>query len=119
MIQVLNRALDIIELISKDTTRTFTLSEIADELQLNHATCANIIKTMVSRNFIEQIGHKKGYKLGYMLYQVVGNNSFEDKLKKAAEYYIADLTNKLSETSLLAILKGQSRLVVHEVQAEH
>jgi|SRR5690606_6204435 len=119
MIQVLNRALDIIELISKDTNKTFTLSEIADELQLNHATCANIIKTMVTRNFIEQVGPKKGYKLGYMLYQIVGDKSFEEKLKKAATHYMSDLTKKLSENSLLAILKGRSRLIVHEEQAEH
>lgn len=118
MIQVLNRAIDIIELISKDNTKAFTLSEIADELNLNHATCANIIKTMVTRNFIEQVGHKKGYKLGYMLYQIVGDNSFESKLKLAAEPYMTHLTATLAETCLLAILKGRSRLVVHEVQAE-
>ena len=65
MIQVVNRALDILEFIAKDKNKIYSLTEIADALELNHATCANIIKTMVNRNFIDQIGHKKGYRLGF------------------------------------------------------
>src|SRR3546814_13991686 len=84
MIQVLHRAFDILEFIARDNTKAFPLGEIASELGLNHATCANIIKTMVTRNYLEQLGPKKGYKLGYMAYQVVGNSSVDDKLNRAA-----------------------------------
>src|SRR3546814_1707048 len=92
MIQVLHRALSILEFSARDNTKAFPLGEIASELGLNHATCANIIKTMVTRNYLEQLGPKKGYKLGYMAYQVVGNSSFEDKLKRAASEPMEGLT---------------------------
>lgn len=118
MIQVLHRAFDILELIARDNTKALSLGEIANALQLNHATCANIIKTMVTRNYLEQLGPKKGYKLGYMAYQVVGNGSFEDKLKRAATELMENLTATLNETCLLAILKRQYRLIVHQVHAE-
>src|SRR5690606_17318972 len=118
MIQVLHRAFDILELIAKDNSRAFSLGEIASALQLNHATCANIIKTMVTRNYLEQLGPKKGYKLGYMAYQLIGDHSFEDRLKRAASELMEGLTAKLNETSLLATLKMQYRLMVHQVHAE-
>lgn len=118
MIQVLHRAFDIIELVSRDPNKSYVLSEIADELGLNHGTCANIIKTMVSRNYLEQIGPKKGYKLGIMAYQIVGNNSYEDKLRKVSSDIIERLTATLNETSLLAILKKSYRVIVCQAQAE-
>lgn len=118
MIQVLHRAFDILELIARDNAKAPSLGEIADELQLNHATCANIIKTMVTRNYLEQLGPKKGYKLGYLAYQLVGNSSFEDKLKRTATALMEKLTATLNETSLLAILKKQHRVIVHQVHAE-
>lgn len=119
MIQVLHRAFDILELIAKDNSRALSLGEIASALQLNHATCANIIKTMVTRNYLEQLGPKKGYKLGYMAYQVVGNSSFEGKLKRSATEFMEGLTAQINETNLLAILRGQNRVIVHQVHAEH
>ena len=119
MIQVINRAFDIIELVSEDTSRSYTLSDIADRLKLNHATCANIIKTMVARKYLEQVAPKKGYKLGFMVYQVAGDRPYEDKLKKAASGIMDRLTRKLNETSLLAILKKEKRLIIHQVDANH
>lgn len=118
MIQVLHRAFDILELIARDNTRALSLGEIASALQLNHATCANIIKTMVTRNYLEQLGPKKGYKLGYMAYQVVGDRSFEDRLKRSASELMEGLTAQINETCLLAILRRQLRVIVHQVHAE-
>ncbi len=45
------------------STRTrqkeFGLSEIATAVELNAGTCANILKTLVYRNYVEQSGTKK------------------------------------------------------------
>ena len=64
MIQVVNRALNILEIIAKNPDRELGLTEIADSVELNHGTCANILKTLVLRGYVEQAGAKKGYKLG-------------------------------------------------------
>ncbi len=117
MIQVINRAFDIIEFLAKDVNRAFSLSEIADGLNLNRATCANIIKTMIQRNYLEQVGPKKGYKLGFMMYQVTGASSIEEKLKKLAADEMEALTNEMNETCLLAVLKGHYRVIIHQVQS--
>lgn len=119
MIQVINRAFDILELVGREPGKVYTLTQIADELRLNHATCANIIKTMVNRNYLEQVGRKKGYRLGFMLFRVSGNNSYEKDLLKASASVMETLTKKLNETTLLGILKKDRRIAIHQENAAH
>jgi len=59
MIQVIGKALDILELLAKDPDKVLTLSEVANTFNLNHGTCANIIKTLVDRNYVEKLPAKK------------------------------------------------------------
>lgn len=119
MIQVINRALDILEMISKDTGKTFSLTEIANELGLNHATCANIMKTMVQRNYIDQVGHKKGYRLGFMAYQLGGEVAYEQELLAHAKMEMEQLTKALNETSLLGIVKKNMRISLHQEMSDN
>lgn len=118
MIQVIRRAFDIIEYIASDTSKAHSLSEIATSLGLNQATCANILKTLVERNFVEQIGFKKGYKLGYMIYRLGRIGTFDDQLLKASIEPMEHLRNQLNETCLLAVLRKQNRVVIHQSNAE-
>ncbi|HLT71828.1 MAG TPA: IclR family transcriptional regulator C-terminal domain-containing protein [Cyclobacteriaceae bacterium] len=119
MIQVVNRAFDILEYIARDKNKIFSLSEIADTLKLNHATCANIIKTMVQRNYLEQMGHKKGYRLGFMTFQITGSDTYDQELLKAAKPAMESLTKKINETCLLGILKRDVRFALHQVSGNH
>lgn len=119
MIQVINRALDILELMASDRTKLFTLSEITSHLNLNKATCANIIKTMVNRGYIEQHGRMTGYKLGPMSYLLTGNYYHKQELIAAASEPMAQLTEKLNEGCILAVLKNGERVILHEVKSTH
>ncbi len=109
MIQVINRAFDILELIAKAPK---TLSEIATELNLNAGTCANIIKTMTERRYIDKLDNKKGYRLGAMAYNLPGNNNYDKDLIIAANEELHKLTKKINESTLLGVLNGDTRVSV-------
>lgn len=111
MIQVLNRAFDILELLSRNLDQETTLSEIANPLQLNHGTCANIIKTMVSRGYIEK---RKGYVLGRQAYYLTNNFSNEAELVKCAIVPMQKLSKDLHESCVLSVLKNHSRRTLHK-----
>ena len=64
MIQVLERAEKILSYLAMNRRREVPLSEIADSLGMNRATCANILKALKELGFIEQISYRKGYILG-------------------------------------------------------
>ncbi len=119
MIQVINRALDILELISKDRSKSFPLTEISRQLNLNKATCANIIKTLVSREYIEQEGRMKGYRLGSMAYLLTGKYLYKKELLVAAEEPMNTLSRELNEGCILSILNENMRLILHEVKSTH
>ncbi len=118
MIQVLHRAFDILELLAKDSESSLTLSEIANELGLNHATCANILKTMVQRQYIEQIGPKKGYHLGPMSFSLTGNFTYKRDLVRLAEPAMQSLLKSIDETVILAILKDDKRVLIGELHSD-
>lgn len=111
MIQVLNRALDILELLSRNLDRELSLSEIAEPLHLNHGTCANIIKTMVNRGYIAK---NKGYALGRQSYYLTNNFSNETEIVKYAVNPMKNLSNTLKESCILAIVKNNSRITLHK-----
>lgn len=118
MIQVINRALDILEIVAADPEKPASLGEIADALGLNHGTCANIMKTLVSRNYLEQIGTKKGYILGAKSYALTNNDAYRKDLVEAAKSEMEKLTEMTNENCLLAILNGEKRIVIHSTNAE-
>lgn len=106
MIQVIHRALSILETIASSPKEDLSLSEIADSLQLNHGTCANILKTLVNRNYVEQVGTKKGYKLGYMAYQLTDSYTYYAELKEIAKPFVDKLRESINETIILSIIEG-------------
>jgi len=119
MIQVIHRALDIMELIAQDRSRLYTLSEISGQLKLNNGTCANIIKTLVTRGYLEQAGRKTGYRLGSMSYLLTGNYSHKQELLQAATEPMNQLSSQLNESCILSVLKDDVRLVLYEVKSTH
>lgn len=115
MIQVINRALDILELIAIDPETPKSLGEISEKLNLNAGTCANIIKTMVTRNYLDKMERQKGYCLGPMAYKLTGSKGYNKDLIRAAKQELESLTKKLNENSLLAVLKGETRIAILRV----
>lgn len=61
MIQVIERVEKILVYLSENRNREIPLTEIADNLGMNRATCANILKTMKDLGFVEQNSYRKGY----------------------------------------------------------
>ena len=112
MIQVIHRAIDIIEYVATNPTEPKLMGRIADDLSLNTATCANIIKTLVERRLLKKAVKEKGYLLGDGLTEL-SNGSFGYKnmlIKASTEMDIAQ--SVLKENSLIAILKEDKRVVL-------
>jgi DNA-binding IclR family transcriptional regulator len=117
MVQVLIKAFDIIELVVQRNGQAISLTEISEELQLNQATAANIINTMVSRGYLEHIGKKKGYRLGPSVYQLTNEIPYEQDLVNTARPIMEALTTQLNESSILGVLRNNKRYILHAVNS--
>lgn len=119
MIQVIERALNILELLAQDPQKEYYLSDIADTLNLNKATCANIIKTLTERGYVEHEEQRKGYKLGHMAYKLTNttyNNLRNLPLIKEQIDHLRDLIN---ENVILSIISNGKRILIHEAETGH
>ena len=118
MVLVIIKALDVLEFVARDQTRPYTLTEIAEGLQLNQATCANILQTLVSKNYVEHVGRKKGYRLGPMAFSLTNNTDYGQHLILAAKDRMEQLTAELNETSILGVIRNQKRFILHLVNSD-
>jgi len=118
MVLVIVKAFDILEYVARDQSRAFTLTEIAEALNLNQATCANILRTLVEKAYLEHVGRKKGYRLGPMAYNLTGSQAYGQNLVTAAKDVMEGLTARLNETSLLGVLRNQKRYILHLVNSD-
>ena len=116
MIQVLIRAINILEFVAQHDKEPVQLFLIAEHVGLSHPTTANIVKTLLDKNYLEHMGRKKGYRLGIAAYQLTGNPMYQQNLIAAAKGPMEQLTQQLNETSLLAMIQNNKRIILHQVE---
>jgi len=119
MIQVLQRANDMLGLLAANPERSVGLGEIATTLRLNPGTCANILKTLVDCGLADQPDRKKGYRLGPKIFQWAGGAAYMEHLVGPARAVMAALRDTVGENVILAILRGGERIVLWEELATH
>lgn len=112
MIKVIDKSLNIIEILARNPQREFTLTEIADELKMDRGTCSNIIRTLQQRGYIQQSAPRCGYKFGYMFYKLTDNPVNNENLTIIANDNIITLGEKLNESAVLSIIKNDKRIVL-------
>lgn len=119
MIQVLDRAFDILEFVASRENGGISLKEISDHLSLNQGTCANIIKSLSKRKYLEHVGPKKGFRLGPMATFLMGNFSLRPLLVLAAKDIVDALSVELNENCLLGVIHHEKRLLVYSTSIDH
>lgn len=112
MILVLGKALNILELLGYAPGTELPMSEIADKLNMDRGTCANILKTLADRGYVQQSAPRQGYKLGYMAYNLVNSSVNNDELTKIARDDVMRLGQSLNESAILSVIRNDKRIVL-------
>ncbi len=119
MIQVLERAEKILVYLSENRKRAVPLTEIADNLDINRATCANILKTLRELGLIEQMSYRKGYILGDKIYSIAGVENDPDRLKVVLKPLIDNLCKEVNESVMLTVIRDDQRYHIYNAEAYH
>lgn len=114
MIKSICKCFDILELLSEYNDRELKLGFIADRLKMDRGTCANIIRTLLNRGYLQQSVPRGGYKLGYTLFSLTNNEMFFDELVKVAREDVDRLGRTLNEAAILSVIKNDRRLVLYQ-----
>ena len=119
MIQVLEKAVNILDYLSQNSTREVPLSELADSLGINRPTCANIMKSLKDLALVEQTDYRGGYILGDKVYSLSGTNTNYQKVVRMIKPYVDKLSHTLNEDIVFSIVRGDRRIILYKVGSNH
>ncbi len=111
MIQVIQRAFEILETVAK-AQNPIPLGQLAAEIGIGSTTCANIVKDLLLRGYLEQDGHGTGYRIGPMALGLAQLSDSYFALRHVSEPVIQRLAEETGETALVSCLSGSRKLVV-------
>jgi IclR family transcriptional regulator, KDG regulon repressor len=118
MIQVIHRALDMLELLGSQPEMVFPLRDIARVLDLHRATCSNILKTLAQRGYVERLPSRGGYRLGGLASPWEGLATHDRELSMLAKPVLQTLSQELNETSLVGVIRGTRRVTLECVASD-
>ena len=119
MIQVIERVEQILVYLSENRKREVPLTEIADNLNINRATCANILKTLKDLGLVEQMSYRKGYILGEKIYTIAGADNDPDRLRTLLKPLVDTLCKDVNENVMLTVIKNDKRIHIYTAEAMH
>lgn len=119
MIQVIERVARILEYLAENRNREVPLTEIADSLDINRATCANILKSMKELSLVEQSDYRKGYLLGDKIFSMAGADNGSNKLARRLSPLVDALCRDVNENVMLAVIKNDKRVLLHTAVGNH
>lgn len=97
-IQSLDRAFDILELIGSHSSPV-PLKTIAEKLDLSVSTVHNLIRTMVNRGYIQHVGARGGFMLGYELVELASLFPSQLHVIDLVKPYVLELYERTAQES--------------------
>lgn len=118
MIQVLDRAFTILEIVSSDPERDWPVGELAQRLGINQTTCTNIVRSLYELGYLESTEGRRGYRLGPMAYNLTRNGPYKRQLVDAARPAVEALVRRIRETALVSVLRRTKKVVLFQVDRD-
>lgn len=113
-IQVIERALDIIELLSTQQNG-IGVTEISEKTNLHKTTVHRILSSLYARNYVEKNKYGK-YKLGLKLIEIVSCHINELELLTESRPFLLELSSKYNLTSHLGVLDGYNVVYIEKLE---
>lgn len=117
-IQVIDRALDILELLSVEKSG-LGVTEIGSRLGLHKSTVHRILTVMAERGYIEKTKSRGEYRIGLKLVEISSLYLNNVELKTEAKPFLWQLAAKFNLVAHLAILDGNEAVYIEKVDVVH
>ena len=115
-VQTLDRALDIIELLSTEH-ESLGVTEIGQRLGLHKSTVHRLLSALAERGYIDKDEKYGAYKLGLKFIEISSLFLNTLELKTEAQPYLRRLAETVGQPVHLAILSGGEAIYIDKVEA--
>ena len=117
MIKVLHKAFDLLESMSADKSRAFTLKELSEMINEKPTTCANIVKTLCQRGYLCRV-EPKGYMLGPVAQGLSYVELADNQIVESARAPMKKLVSKYGASGVLAVLRRGKKKILDDYKSE-
>ncbi len=115
-VQSLDRAFDIIELLSQES-RSIPMTEIGRRLDLHKSTVHRLLTSLRKRGYVEQEAESGNYKLGLGFVELASLYLNSLELKTEASPFINELAKTTGQTVFLAIMDHTDVVYIDKAEA--
>lgn len=113
MVNAIEKAFIILEKIASCGSAALTPAQIADELQLNRATCSRILKQLLDMGYVMKVSRQQGYTAGPGLHTMGMICRYNEPLLKCAIPVIDRCAVELQNSVLLSQLCNGRRYILY------
>ena len=118
MIKSVQKALNILTLISNNLGQPVTVSEISHQLSLNKSTCCHLLDTLETEGFATNISRSKGYILGPAAYCLTRYDNYKNQFIATVKPIINYLHQNLKHTVALAIIESEKKYIIDYIDGD-
>ena len=115
-VQTLDRAFDILELLSQQPNG-LSLTEVAARLGLNKSTVHRILASLKARGYVEQRAGAKAYRLGLEFIEISSLYLNSLELKTEAQDSLHKLSRQADQTVFMAIMQDRHVVYIDKIEA--
>ena len=114
-VQSLDRAFDILELLSKEQ-HGLSITDISKKLDLHKSTVFRLLNSLKNRSYIQQNSETLKYSIGYEFIELSSLYLNNLELKTEAEPILRKLSQKTTQTVFLAIMQDHQAMYIDKVE---
>jgi len=117
MIQSIERAMVIINVLAKHPKRFFSVQEIFNETNLPSSTIYRLLYTLENFDLVERNEEKKEFRLGYTWLQLGMKMYHDTNIREQAHSLLEELATNVRETTYLNIPKHFTSIIIDRVDS--
>ena len=115
MIKSVQKAIQILQILSDGQNEPVPLSEIAERAGLNKSTCAHLLETMCESGMAERISRQEGYRVGILAYYITRHGRYHQELVEICNPVMCWLRKKTNHSVVLVMLRSHKKAIIHWV----
>ena len=116
MIKSVQKAVQILQILSDGYIEPMPLGKIAKKAGLNKSTCAHLLETLCDSGMAERLPNHGGYMLGMMSYYITRHNRYHQELIEICAPIMRWLFQKTGHSIVLVMLRNRKKVIIHKIK---
>lgn len=119
MIKSVQKAMQILSVLSEGQNRPVTLAHIAQATELNKSTCVHILETLCADGYVEHISHSTGYRIGPALHCLTGYGKYDDEFVSLCRPVMRYVYKNTQSAVILAVMQSEKKFIIDHIDTQN